>query len=66
MPIRSFIEPGVFEPEVLAVMGEIFEAACKEQPKLAPEVIALRIVTAAQFGERDPVRLREAALAPMI
>jgi hypothetical protein len=62
MPIRSFVESGAFEPEVLAVMGDVFKSACEEQPLVAPEVIARKIVTAARFGERDPVRLREAAL----
>jgi hypothetical protein len=49
-------------------MSEAFEAACRElneagQPKVAPEVIATRIIAAARGGERDPVRLRAAALA---
>jgi len=49
-------------------MSEAFEAACKEldeagQPKVAREVIAGRIIAAARIGERDPVRLRAAALA---
>jgi hypothetical protein len=52
-----------FEPEMLAVMIEAFEAACiVGQPDVARDVIALRITTAAMLGERDPVRLREAAL----
>jgi hypothetical protein len=29
---------------------------------VVPEVIASRIIAAAKLGERDPVRLREAAL----
>jgi hypothetical protein len=67
MPIRSFIQPGAFEPEVIAAMSEVLEAALKElqdtgQPNVAPEVIAGRIIAAAKLGERDPVRLREAAL----
>ena len=68
MPIRSFTQPGAFDPEAIAVMSEAFEAACKEldevgQPKVAPEVIAGRIIAAARSGERDPARLRAAALA---
>jgi hypothetical protein len=48
-------------------MSEAFEAACKEledtgQPQIARDVIAGRIIAAARIGERDPVRLREAAL----
>jgi len=53
---------------VIAAMSEAFEAACKElneagQPKVAREVIAGRIIAVARIGERDPVRLRAAALA---
>ncbi len=67
MSIHSFVKPGEFEPEAIAAMGEAFEAACKElddtgQPKVVLEVIAERIIAAARIGERDPVRLRKAAL----
>jgi len=67
MSIRSFVRPGVFDPEALAVMGEAFDAACKalddtSQPQIVREVIAERIIEATSHGERDPVRLREAAL----
>jgi hypothetical protein len=65
MPIHSFI-PGAFGPEAIAAMGEAFDAACKKlgdsQPEVAREVVAGRIIAAARFGERDPVRLLEAAL----
>ena len=33
------------------------------QHEVVREVIARRIIIAARFGERDPARLREAALA---
>ena len=67
MPIRSSVNPGVFfEPEAIAVMSEALEAACEVlhdvgQPDV--EAIAGRIIAAATLGERDPVRLRAAALA---
>ena len=68
MPIRPFIQPGAFAPEAIAVMSEAFEAALKAlqdtgQPNVVREVIAGRIIAAAKLGERDPVRLREAALS---
>jgi hypothetical protein len=62
MPIRPFVQSGAFEPEVVAVMSEAFDAACNEQPNVARGVIANRIIAAAKLGERDPVRLREAGL----
>jgi len=62
MPIDSFMQPGAFEPEAIAAISEAFDAACESQPEVMREVIARRIVAAARFGERDPVRLLEAAL----
>ena len=57
-------------PETTAAMGEAYEAALKDlhdtgQPQIVRDVIAERIVAAAKLGERDPVRLQEAALAGM-
>jgi hypothetical protein len=65
MPIRPFIQSGAFEPEVVAAMSEAFEAACNKQPNLARGLIANRIIAAAKLGERDPVRLQEAALGKL-
>jgi hypothetical protein len=66
MPIRSPIAPGAFEPETIAVMSDALDAACQlhanGQHEVVREVIARRIILAARFGERDPVRLRAAAL----
>jgi hypothetical protein len=65
MPIR--IQPGAFDAEAVAAMSEAFDAACEtlgdiDQPEVAREVIAGRIIAAARLGERDPTRLLEAAL----
>jgi hypothetical protein len=62
MTRHSFISPGVFGPEAIAGMSEAYEAALANQPNAVPEIIAGRIIAAARGGERDPVRLREAAL----
>ena len=67
MSIYCFVKPGVFDPEALATMDEAFDAACKAlddtgQPQIVREVIAERIIAAASTGERNPVRLLEAAL----
>jgi hypothetical protein len=67
MPIRSFVEPGAFDPEAIAAMSEALEAALKElqgtgEPEVVRERIATRIIAAAKLGERDPARLVEAAL----
>ena len=68
MQIRSFVQPGVFEPEAIEAMSEALEAALKElhdtgQPEVMAEIIAGRIIAAANLGERDPARLLAAALA---
>jgi len=67
VPIRPFMQPGAFEPEVIAAMAEAFEAACQAlhdtgRAEGVREHIARRIITAAKFGECDPDRLRAAAL----
>ena len=67
MSIQSFVKPGEFEPEAIAVMSEAFDAACKAlndtgQPESVLEVMGERIIAAVRLGERDPVRLRKAAL----
>jgi hypothetical protein len=65
MPIHLFIQPGAFEPEAIEAMSEAFESALKELQDTGDvmrEVVARRIIAAATLGERDPARLREAAL----
>jgi hypothetical protein len=64
MPLCSF---GVFRPEEIAEMGEILDAAFEKLQEhwracVVRERIAMRIMAAARFGERDRARLLEAAL----
>jgi hypothetical protein len=45
--IHSFVRPGMFDPETLAIMDEAFNAAYKAlddagQPKIVLEIIAQR------------------------
>jgi hypothetical protein len=67
MSINGFLTPGVFDPEAVAAADSAFDAACKAlhdtgQPVMVLEILAQRIIQAASRGERDPVRLVEAAL----
>jgi hypothetical protein len=67
MTHRSSVRSGAFEPEEIAAMGEAYEATLKElhdvgRYNVVPEAIARGIIAAGRTGERDPVRLREAAL----
>jgi hypothetical protein len=64
MTMGSF---GVFGPEAIAEMGKILDAAFEKlqdtgEPDVMRERIAMRIMPAAKFGERDPARLLQAAL----
>jgi hypothetical protein len=61
------IGSGVFGPEAIASMSAAYEAAIEElhdtgQPQIVLEILSARIIAAADTGERDPVRLRNAAL----
>jgi hypothetical protein len=69
--IVRFIEKAglgaVFDDRTTKIMGEAFDAACKDlhdtgQPDQVYEVIAKRIIDAAKSGERDPEKLRDWAL----
>ena len=67
MPIKPFLEGGVFEPEATAAMGDAFDTAWKDlhyagQPEVVRELIAKRIIASANKGELDPLRLRAAAV----
>ena len=68
MQIHSLMQPGAFGPEAIAAMGDALDAALKElqdagKSDVVREIIAGRIIGAARLGERDPVRLRAAALS---
>jgi hypothetical protein len=69
--ILPFIRNSVdFDDEATRIMGEAFDAACKDlhdtgQPIIVQEVMAKRIIKAAMKGERDPARLRPAGLAAL-
>ena len=69
--IVRFIEKAglgaVFDDHTTKIMGEAFDAACKDlhdtgQPSIVYEVVATRIIEAAKSGERDPEKLRDWAL----
>jgi hypothetical protein len=64
MPMYPF---GAFGPEAVAELREVLDAAFEMlrdtgEPDVVREIIAGRIIAAAQFGERDPARLLAAAL----
>jgi hypothetical protein len=68
--ILPFVPRGVFDDATTRIMGEAFDAACKEldeagPPAVVQEVIARRIIAAARKGERDMIKLRNAALTAL-
>ena len=65
--IDLFLPSTYFSAEVLAVMRDAFDRACKSldetpQPDLVLEVVASRIIRIARAGKRDPRKLCEEAL----
>jgi hypothetical protein len=53
MSIDSFVQPGAFGPEAIAVMSEALEAACEElgdtnRPEAVREIVALRIIVSSK------------------
>ena len=69
--IRMFesrpIERQCFGPEDIEVLSSAFEEALRElrlvdRTDPAAQVVAKRIISLAQQGEHDPIRLREGAI----
>ena len=64
--VRNCKNVRVPDDDLTKLMGEAFDAACRElldkgQPPIVQEVLAKRILSAVRRGERDPERLRDAA-----
>ena len=58
-----------FDDTATSAMGEAFDKACKSLRSFGTactvrEIIAKRIISAAENGERDPARLHQQALIP--
>jgi hypothetical protein len=58
-----------FDDTATSAMGEAFDRACDAVRRYGPactvrEMIAKRIIDAAKYGERNPIRLLERALMP--
>jgi hypothetical protein len=67
--ILEFLRPSnSFDPETIEVLGKAYDMALaslqdRGQPKVVREVIARRIIKAAQKGHRDPAKLCGDALS---
>jgi hypothetical protein len=67
MPLTPFLKDTHFGPDEIAVMVAAYQAALRELDLTAHSpgaaTVAKTIVMLATQGERDPVRLRERAIA---
>ena len=67
--IVPFISDAVFEPADIKLMSDAYDKAIEDicgfghPNKIVGKIIASRIITLTNDGERDPKRLRERALA---
>jgi hypothetical protein len=68
MSFVLFLNDHVFDADMTRIMGQAFDAACKQvdgggrPPELVKEVLAKRIIQLARTGERDPQSLCAKAL----
>jgi hypothetical protein len=70
MPIYRLLQNSAFEPEIIAVMTGAFDDACRELGLASVsdqrrDVVAKKIIEAAQTGERDRRRLAEFAVTAL-
>ena len=70
MPIYPLLQSQVFDPELINILGTVFEDVLRDlkltdrtDPLTA--IIANKVIEAAQTGERDPQRILERVLRSM-
>ena len=67
MPFDQLLEGRSFDAETIGVITEAFETACRDlrltdRRDPITETLALKIIEAAQTGERDPNVIRQQAI----
>jgi hypothetical protein len=67
MPIYRLLEPGVFEPEQIATLANVFDDVLKtlglaDRSDPVTTMVARKVIEIAQTGERDPHRLKQLAI----
>jgi hypothetical protein len=67
VPIHRLLEREAFEPELIAIMGGVFEDVLQtlglvDRQDPLTEMVAKKVIELAQTGERDPVRLKQLTL----
>ena len=67
MPIHELIQPGVFSPELVTLMGNVFEDVLKtlglnNRDDPVTKLVAHKVIALVRNGERDPVRIKQLAI----
>jgi hypothetical protein len=68
VPLYRLLENCAFDPDEVEAISAAFEDACRtlglaERIDPLRDLVARKIIDCAQTGERDPLRLRDCALA---
>ena len=67
MPIRQLLDSNAFNPEEVTILRDVFEDTLRtlkltDRSDPVTSLIAKKIIELARLGERDPARLRQAAM----
>ena len=67
MPIRQLLDSNAFNPEEVTMLRDVFEDTLRalqlvDRSDPVTSLIAKKIIELARRGERDPARLRQAAV----
>jgi hypothetical protein len=67
MPIRGLLDSAAFNPDEVTMLRNVFEDTLRalklvDRSDPVTTLIAKKIIELASHGERDPARLREAAI----
>jgi hypothetical protein len=67
MPIRPYLEGATFNPEVIQLLSEAYQATCRvlgliDRADPMTEIVAKKIIEIAKRGERDPLKIRQLVL----
>ena len=70
MPIYPLLQSQAFDPEQITMLGTVFEDVLRElqltdRTDPLATIIAHKVITVAQIGERNPQRIRERILQSM-
>ena len=67
MPIAKLLHGRTFDADMIAIIATAFDAACRDlgltdRRDPITETLAMKVIEAAQTGERDPDAIRQHAI----